>query len=446
MATYTTQAEIDALAPTSFPLVGSWTPPAIIGSTDFGTFDDTGTTHVIEEASRSTIRLYSEETPQSSDTQVFYESLPDKNLFNEHDKIMSKDPPDVDTYVVWELTQFAGDLEWLQQNTGDPPAAVESQTTTQGVLVITDATGTNNVSSQYGVVNVKNLVGPTTLNFQHTVDQESWALYVSKPNNNAFTLQGNGVNIPLVDSNDNAFDNTLNNLTVQKILFNRKGTNEYEVSNIKTITPRVNVMSFDGSSSYLDLSAIIPDDITTIGTGLTFSAWINQTAAVTQMLFAHRDKVAAYLQVFARSTSTLVSRAANDAGTVGNEISGPFNINTWTHVAATFDFNGNITHYINGVAVASEPYPTGATTSTLTLIGAQNNGSGLVSFFEGSMFDAQLYASSLTAANITTLSATEGAVIGTPFARYLDSEEDVSGNNNNAVNNNVDSVRIDSWL
>ncbi len=174
---------------------------------------------------------------------------------------------------------------------------------------------------------------------------------------------------------------------------------------------------FDGSSGYVSLGD--PANLR-LTSGVTMEAWINPAAApVAGALTAivtkwgqvatntsNSDAYGLWLQLVNGHVALFaaVHTAANEPGINGGVIP----LNTWSHVAMTFDAASGVRAiYLNGVGVGNTTFP-GAIVSTNrnVLIGRED--SNLPRAFNGAIDEVGIYGRALTAAEIQTI-ATAGA-------------------------------------
>jgi hypothetical protein len=137
-----------------------------------------------------------------------------------------------------------------------------------------------------------------------------------------------------------------------------------------------------------------------LSTGMTLEAWVYPTSAPTGWRSVVTKNVDAYYLMAASNPNdrpaaggTWGSGNQNTFGTAG------LAVNTWTHLAATFD-GAMVRLYVNGVQVASQAQSAtlAPTTGTLEIGGDAYPGE----FFAGRIDEVRVYNRALTAAQITT--------------------------------------------
>src|SRR5206468_7606123 len=167
-----------------------------------------------------------------------------------------------------------------------------------------------------------------------------------------------------------------------------------------------NALAFNGTSARVT----VPDAASLrLSTGMTLEAWVFPTAAPTNWRSVVDKTVDGYYLM--ASTDQGNRPSVGGTWTGGNQnIAAPtvLAINTWTHLAATFD-GATVRLFVNGVQAASQAQttPLAATTGTLQ-IGADSYGE----FFAGRIDEVRVYDRALTQAEIQTDMNT--AVGGTP--------------------------------
>ena len=157
-------------------------------------------------------------------------------------------------------------------------------------------------------------------------------------------------------------------------------------------------ISFDGVDDLVSVADSASLDLTT---GMTIEAWVNpatlsgwRTAVMKEnpgglayVLYAHDNapKPAMYVRIAGRSSSD---------GTGG---SAALPLNTWTHVAATYD-GASVRFYVNGIEAGNAPVSGSIVTSTLPLRIGGNAVWG--EYFHGLIDEVRVYDRALTAAQI----------------------------------------------
>src|SRR5213076_1255747 len=156
-----------------------------------------------------------------------------------------------------------------------------------------------------------------------------------------------------------------------------------------------NALVFNGTSA----SVTVPNSASLgLTAAMTLEAWVYPTVAPTGWRAVIDKNVDRY---YLMASSDQGNRpAAGGTWTAGNQNTvGPSGlaVNTWTHLAATFD-RATVRLYVNGVQVASQAQTTPLTTSTGTLqIGADSYAG---ENFAGRIDEVRIYNRALTAAEI----------------------------------------------
>ncbi len=148
-----------------------------------------------------------------------------------------------------------------------------------------------------------------------------------------------------------------------------------------------NALVFNGTSSIVTIN---DSDSLHLTTGMTLEAWVNPVAAPggwVDVIYKQNDN---YLL---EASSTVGLGGPTAAGTFGDGLqsvagSSALTLNTWTHVAVTFD-GANLTVWVNGVNVASQPQTSPLTTSILPL---QVGGDSIYGqYFTGTIDEVRIY-------------------------------------------------------
>src|SRR6185295_18245674 len=157
-----------------------------------------------------------------------------------------------------------------------------------------------------------------------------------------------------------------------------------------------NALMFNGTSAKVTMANSTSLRLTT---GMTLEAWIFPTATPTYWRSVVDKNVDGY---YLMASSSVGNRpAVGGTWTGGNQNTiGPsvLAVNTWTHLAATFD-GATARLFVNGVQVASQaqPTPLAATTGTL-----QIGGNSYGEYFAGRIDEVRIYNRALSATQIQT--------------------------------------------
>ena len=152
-----------------------------------------------------------------------------------------------------------------------------------------------------------------------------------------------------------------------------------------------NTLTFNGSSARVTVADAASLHLIT---GMTLEAWVFPTAAPS----GWRDIIYKQNDIYQLEASSTIASAPTGAGTFGDgwkSMTGisPLPVNTWTHVALTFD-GANLTLWVNGVTVATQVQTSPLNISTLPLqIGGDSlYGQG----FAGRIDEVRVYNRALT--------------------------------------------------
>jgi hypothetical protein len=158
-----------------------------------------------------------------------------------------------------------------------------------------------------------------------------------------------------------------------------------------------NALAFNGTSAQVTIPNSASLQLTT---GMTLEAWVYPTAIPTGWRSVITKNVDRYYLMASSSQGN--QPAAGGTWTAGNQNTfGPtvLAVNTWTHLAATFD-GATVRLYVNGAQVASQAQttPLASTNGTLQIGGDSYPGE----FFAGRIDEVRIYNRALTAAQIST--------------------------------------------
>ena len=181
-------------------------------------------------------------------------------------------------------------------------------------------------------------------------------------------------------------------------------------------------LNFNGIDQ--DVAVGNPADLNITGP-VTISAWVNPTS-----LPASADNTAAIVTKWTQSlsgnsfglwlrnngTSLQVVAGVNPVGAEETAIGGNIPLNSWTHVAMTYNpSNSLLIIYVNGTPVGTTVGTPGAikTTETSVYIGSERDGAG--QFFPGAISQVQIFNRALTSAEIFSITkATRPSLTATP--------------------------------
>jgi hypothetical protein len=160
-----------------------------------------------------------------------------------------------------------------------------------------------------------------------------------------------------------------------------------------------NALSFDGVNDYVTVADANDLDLTT---GMTVEAWVRPAALSGWNTVVMKEGTSTTLAygLYANDSNpwpaVTVRISSNDQSAIGTS---PLPLNTWTHLAATYD-GANLRLYVNGVQAGSRAQ----TGSMLTSTRALRIGGNLVwgEYLNGLIDDVRIYNRALTAAEIQT--------------------------------------------
>jgi hypothetical protein len=170
------------------------------------------------------------------------------------------------------------------------------------------------------------------------------------------------------------------------------------------------------SSQYLR----IPYNASMVVSTGTICAWVNPSSTATMQRVMSRVASASTatevygLDVYQSNCRLMVGKGVSNGlgGTtysVDTVAGGSVPINTWTHIAGSWD-GSNMRVYVNGAVVGTFARTAAVLTGTVPMsIGADYNNSTATEFFDGMMEDVRLYNRALSSNEIQTQYVTRGA-------------------------------------
>jgi hypothetical protein len=163
-----------------------------------------------------------------------------------------------------------------------------------------------------------------------------------------------------------------------------------------------NALTFNGVNSWVTVADANDLDLTT---GMTLEAWVFPTAAATattwrNVLIKERsggEVYNLYADIDTHVPVAYVVRSASPGTPVDVSGTAQISLNTWTHLAATYD-NATLRLYVNGTLVRSSAVSGALLTSTGALRIGGNSVWG--EFFQGIIDEVRVYNHALTQAEI----------------------------------------------
>lgn len=202
-----------------------------------------------------------------------------------------------------------------------------------------------------------------------------------------------------------AYDSGLKSSSAEKDLvghweFNGSSKDSTPYSNNPTITGAIpttdrkgranSAYSFNGVDQYMTMPA--SNDLN--ASVFTYSAWIKTSVAATQTIIGWSSNGAPQFRLLTSSGNNLLSLTKQ--GQVSMAILGSVPLNTWSHVAITYDSSGVIRMYLNGVQVGTSTSAQTFTFSNMRIGGAAGQ------FFNGSIDDVRVYKRVLSQGELLT--------------------------------------------
>lgn len=161
-------------------------------------------------------------------------------------------------------------------------------------------------------------------------------------------------------------------------------------------------MVFDGTNDYVRLPQNIFNN--TSYTGVSFCAWVNRSASISEALIVgvwNQTAIGDQAALFIFNNGILIAVADGRNGEGGSGVYGNIPQNQWTHIAATWQNNRTYKIYLNGSLIGiSSQLGDGwnGTSSAQFEIGGEENAN--FRYFNGKIAIAQTYNKTLSAAEI----------------------------------------------
>ena len=154
-------------------------------------------------------------------------------------------------------------------------------------------------------------------------------------------------------------------------------------------------LSFDGVNDWVTVADTAALDLTT---GLTLEAWVNPSAVTNwrTVIMKERTGGLAY-SLYGANGASRASGWINAGGEIGVDATSALPLNTWTHLAVTYD-GATMRMFVNGVQVATRAR-TGAIPASAQALRIGGN-SVWSEFFQGRIDEVRIYNRALTAAEI----------------------------------------------
>lgn len=163
-------------------------------------------------------------------------------------------------------------------------------------------------------------------------------------------------------------------------------------------------LAFNGSTAYVN----VPDATALNPTAITVSAWVNFTSfgssynAIVSKVTAGGG---AYYQLFVKSNGTLAVYMTGSSGAIDYDGTGShtLTLNTWYHIAFTYDSSTGLIGYVNGVQDATVGASGTLTAPTGVPLTISNDTNTAGRFAAASIDDVRIYNRAFTSSDITQL-------------------------------------------
>jgi hypothetical protein len=196
-------------------------------------------------------------------------------------------------------------------------------------------------------------------------------------------------------------------------------------------------MSFDGVDDWLTVADSASLDLTG---AMTLEAWVNPSALSGWRTVLMKEGASALsYSLYANDNMpkpAVYARIAGDSSSMGNSGTSSLPVNTWTHLAATYD-GGSLRIFVNGSEVASPMPLTGSMAASTSPLRIGGNALFGGEYFQGKIDEVRIYARALSPAEIV---ADMGLPVSNGLAAAFSFDEgsgttasDSSGNGNNGT-------------
>ena len=174
-----------------------------------------------------------------------------------------------------------------------------------------------------------------------------------------------------------------------------------------TTSPLGAAAQFDGATGYLETNPEDPssDAAVTAGSSFTIGAWVNPSGPGTALAQEGTDDSSVYLAAAENGTWQFgINTAGTTAPTYAQDNAGSWTAGTWTHVVLTYDAStDDLALYINGDRADTVQVTGAATVNGPFLLGANQTGGTLGSYFPGDLARVVTFDTPLTAQEVNQL-------------------------------------------
>lgn len=167
------------------------------------------------------------------------------------------------------------------------------------------------------------------------------------------------------------------------------------------------VVRFDGASGYLRTN---PQDSSSgaavaAGSSFTLGAWVRPSGSGTVFSQEGTDDSSFFLSAVADGTWQFgINTAGTTAPSYAQDTAASWTVGTWTHVVLTYDASiGSLVLYVDGVRAASVHVSGAATVNGPFVLGANQAGGALGSYFNGEIARAVTFGTALTSQEVKKL-------------------------------------------
>jgi len=162
------------------------------------------------------------------------------------------------------------------------------------------------------------------------------------------------------------------------------------------------VFTFDGANDYITLYSGGSTSDFDVEDAATWSAWIYPTSATNFKRIIGKMYTTSWSLMMVETSNLLRLEIHNGSGAVDHNSASAILLNTWTHVAVTFDAGNNeVKFYINGVLDATRAETGNISVDTVDVrIGRDNHASH---FWNGKLADVRMFNTDLDASDTTAI-------------------------------------------
>jgi hypothetical protein len=166
-------------------------------------------------------------------------------------------------------------------------------------------------------------------------------------------------------------------------------------------------VKLDGATGYLETNSGPPSlgGAVTAGSSFSIGAWVNPSGPGTVLAQEGTDDSSVFLSAAADGTWQFgINTAGTTAATYAQDNAGSWTAGAWTHVVLTYDAStGHLVLYVNGIRADTVDVSGAATVQGPFVLGANQVGGELASYFPGEIARVSTFDTALTATAVKQL-------------------------------------------